>query len=52
MPDQPDVAKKTFQLEEATIEELQQAIRDGKITCVQIVQHYLARARAYNGAWT
>jgi len=50
MPDQPDVAKKTFQLEEATIEELQQAIRDGKITCVQIVQHYLARARAYNGA--
>ena len=50
MPDQSDVSKKTFQLEEATIEELQQAICDGKINCVQIVQHYLARARAYNGA--
>jgi hypothetical protein len=49
MPDQSDRSNKTFQLEEATIDELQQAIRDGKITCVQIVQHYLARARAYNG---
>jgi amidase len=43
MSDQP------FRLEEATIAELHAAIRAGKITCVQIVQHYLARARAYNG---
>src|SRR3989442_5663173 len=38
-----------FRLEEATIDELHAAIRSGEITCVQIVQHYIARARAYNG---
>ena len=38
-----------FRLEEATIDELHAAIRAGEITCVQIVQHYLDRARAYNG---
>jgi hypothetical protein len=38
-----------FRLEEATIDELHAAIRAGEITCVQIVQHYIARARAYNG---
>ena len=38
-----------FRLEEATIDELQAAIRAGEITCVEIVQHYIARARAYNG---
>jgi Asp-tRNA(Asn)/Glu-tRNA(Gln) amidotransferase A subunit family amidase len=40
---------KPFRLEEATIDELHAAIRAGEITCVQVVQHYLARARAYNG---
>ena len=39
----------TFQLEEATISELHEGIKAGRITCVQIVQHYIARARAYNG---
>ena len=39
----------TFQLEEATIDALHQAIRAGQTTCVQIVQHYIDRARAYNG---
>lgn len=39
-----------FRLEEATIDELHAAIRAGEITCVQIVQHYIDRARAYNGA--
>ncbi|HZN27133.1 MAG TPA: amidase family protein [Burkholderiales bacterium] len=39
----------TFQLEEATIGELHEGIKAGRITCVQIVQHYIARARAYNG---
>ncbi|HYB40680.1 MAG TPA: amidase family protein [Candidatus Methylomirabilis sp.] len=38
-----------FRLEEATIDELQAAIRTGEISCVQVVQHYLARARAFNG---
>jgi Asp-tRNA(Asn)/Glu-tRNA(Gln) amidotransferase A subunit family amidase len=49
MPDQSDVSRKTFQLEEATIAELHDAIRAGQITCVEVVQQYLARAHAYNG---
>jgi amidase len=49
MPDQSDVTRKTFQLEEATIDELHEAIKAGHITCVEIVQHYIARTRAYNG---
>src|SRR5690242_12291774 len=49
MPDQSDVSRKTFQLEEATIAELHDAIRAGQITCVEVVQQYIARARAYNG---
>jgi amidase len=36
-------------LEEATIDELHEAIRAGQITCVEIVQRYIERARAYNG---
>jgi len=39
----------TFQLEEATIDEMQAAIKAGEITVVQIVQHYIDRARAFNG---
>ena len=38
-----------FQLEEATIAEMHEAIRSGKITLVQIVQRYIDRAHAYNG---
>jgi Asp-tRNA(Asn)/Glu-tRNA(Gln) amidotransferase A subunit family amidase len=38
-----------FRVEEATIEELHQAIRDGRTTCVDVVKQYIARARAYNG---
>ena len=38
-----------FVLEEATIDELHAAIRAGQITCADVVQHYIARARAYNG---
>ncbi|HEV8519381.1 MAG TPA: amidase family protein, partial [Burkholderiales bacterium] len=36
-------------LEEATIDELHQAIKSGQTTCVAIVQHYINRVRAYNG---
>lgn len=38
-----------FRLEEATIAEMQAAIRAGQVTCLQIVDHYIARARAMNG---
>jgi Asp-tRNA(Asn)/Glu-tRNA(Gln) amidotransferase A subunit family amidase len=38
-----------FRLEEATIDGLHAAIRDGRTTCVAVVEQYLARARAYNG---
>ena len=39
----------SFRLEEATIDELHAAIRSEQATCVEVVQRYLARARAYNG---
>jgi Asp-tRNA(Asn)/Glu-tRNA(Gln) amidotransferase A subunit family amidase len=39
----------SFQLEEATIAELHEAIRAGKITLVEVVQRYIDRAHAYNG---
>ncbi|MGH7061358.1 MAG: hypothetical protein ACREFH_13295, partial [Stellaceae bacterium] len=38
-----------FRVEEATIDELHQAIRDGRTSCVDVVRQYLARARAFNG---
>src|SRR5438874_7006700 len=40
---------KRFRLEEATIEELQAAIRAGETSCVEVVKQYIERARAYNG---
>jgi amidase len=42
-------ADEPFQLEEATIDDLHQAIRDGRTTCVAVVQHYIRRVQAYNG---
>jgi amidase len=41
--------EKPFRLEEATIDELHQAIQNGQTTCVAVVRHYIERARAYNG---
>ena len=38
-----------FQLEEATIDGLHDAIRARRTTCVAVVQHYLARVRRFNG---
>lgn len=49
MTAQRRVDEKPFRLEEATIEELHAAIMSGQITCVEVVQHYIDRARAYNG---
>jgi amidase len=43
----PDPA--TFRLEEATIDELHEAIKAGRTTCVAVVRQYLDRARAFNG---
>ncbi len=43
------VTKSHFCLEEATIDEMHRAIHSGEITVVEIVQHYIARIRAYNG---
>ena len=41
--------QKGFRLEEATIAEMHEAIRSGRVTCVQIVKHYIARAQTFNG---
>jgi amidase len=41
--------ERLFRLEEATIDELHEAIRAGRTTCVAVVQDYIDRARAYNG---
>src|SRR5580692_2268037 len=38
-----------FHLEEATIDDVHRAIRDGKITCKGLIQLYINRAKAYNG---
>ena len=38
-----------FHLQEATIDDLHRAIRDGQITCRGLVQFYVNRAKAYNG---
>jgi amidase len=39
----------SFRLEEATIDELHEAIRSGETTCRATVEHYIARVRAFNG---
>jgi Asp-tRNA(Asn)/Glu-tRNA(Gln) amidotransferase A subunit family amidase len=38
-----------FRLEEATIDELHEAIKAGRTSCIAVVRHYIGRARAYNG---
>ena len=40
---------KTFHLEEATIDDLHHAIKNGNTTVVAVVQHYIERVRRYNG---
>src|SRR5687768_13376070 len=49
MPDQSGAPEKAFRVEEATIDELHQAIKAGRTTCVAVVRQYLDRVRAYNG---
>src|ERR1700688_4220890 len=38
-----------FHVEEATIDDVHRAIREGRITCKGLVEIYLKRAKAYNG---
>jgi amidase len=49
MPDQASGHDKPFRVEEATIAEFHQAIREGRTTCVEVVKQYIERVRAYNG---
>lgn len=46
------MTEQPFRVEEASIDDIQAAIRSGRTTCVGIVQQYLARVRAYNGVAT
>jgi len=41
-----------FQVEEATIDDIHNAIRNGETTCKGVVQAYIERAKAYNGVCT
>jgi amidase len=41
-----------FQVEEATIEGIHNAIKSGQITCTNVVRAYIARAKTYNGVCT
>jgi Asp-tRNA(Asn)/Glu-tRNA(Gln) amidotransferase A subunit family amidase len=45
-------AAEPFGLEETTIDDIHRGIRSGEVTCEQIVQGYVDRARAYNGVCT
>lgn len=45
-------ATHAFTLQEASIDDIHKGIRAGDVTCKQIVEGYLARARAYNGTCT
>src|SRR5437868_14804983 len=38
-----------FALEEVKIDQLHEAIKAGRTTCVAVVQHYIGRARVFNG---
>jgi Asp-tRNA(Asn)/Glu-tRNA(Gln) amidotransferase A subunit family amidase len=44
-----DAKEPAFRLEEATIQDLHEAIRAGRTTCVAVVEHYIERARVFNG---
>ena len=49
MPDQVGGNNGSFRVEEATITELHNAIREGRTTCVDVVKQYIERVRAFNG---
>jgi Asp-tRNA(Asn)/Glu-tRNA(Gln) amidotransferase A subunit family amidase len=41
-----------FQLQEATIDDIQSAIKSGEVTCKGVVEMYMARAKTFNGVCT
>ena len=45
----PAAGASRFHLEEATIDDVHRAIKDGEITCHGLIEAYFARAKAYNG---
>src|SRR5882762_4962491 len=45
-------AAEPFHLAETSIEQIQAGIRAGQVTCKQVVEAYVARAKAYNGVCT
>jgi amidase len=47
--EQSGAGDQPFRVDEATIEELHAAIQAGRTTCVEVVQQYIDRARAFNG---
>lgn len=47
-----DSAAAKFQIEEATIGDIQTAIQKKRTTCKQVVEAYIERAKAYNGICT
>ena len=46
------VSGSPFRVEEASITDIQSAIKSGQTTCKQVVQAYIDRAKAYNGICT
>ena len=46
------VPETSFRVEEATIDELHQAIKSGRTTCADVTRQYIARARAFSGVAT
>src|ERR1700722_8177119 len=46
----PPYGDSKFHLLDATIDDVQRAIKTHQLTCTQLVQLYLARIKAYNGA--
>jgi amidase len=48
-PSTPPAQAFRFHLQEATIDDIQRAIREGQISCRSLVQLYVNRAKAYNG---
>jgi amidase len=48
----PSPQSEPFQVEEATIDDLHRAIQSWRTTCADVVRHYIARARAFNGVAT
>jgi Asp-tRNA(Asn)/Glu-tRNA(Gln) amidotransferase A subunit family amidase len=49
---EPEPERPPFKLIEATIDDIQYAIKKGELTCKQLVQLYIDRIAAYNGPCT